>query len=185
MSIIGGCVIAVAASCARIAAISENPDQGADGPAALARASYIDTIGGRQRGSASPGERIDVKRHHSWHIDRLNAWGHLPDRLWAAGVRYRIYYEGATGQPKVTGSYHNLPQVRGTVEPGEWRLHCRDRIAEADGQLPPQERAAVRDVAGHDETIARRLRHLQNGLTILADFWQINVDFCRWPRKRS
>ena len=148
-------------------------DRGSDGPAALARASRMVTIGGASRGSGNtPTERIEARRYEvECRLDLMRARG-LEDRLWRAGIMFRRYWRTMHGSSLRISTYDER-QSRGKVSllDIEQRTEAEAQILLAYTVLSVAQRMAVVAVAGEDEAVGTRSETLHRGLGALADLW--------------
>ena len=150
--------------------IPDDDDRGAEGPAALARTVTVVEIEGRSTGSASPGERVIVRRLHvECKLDELLmrgsdiAWLGIDHRQWAAGMRFRRLWLTANRGPRMVASYApKAPANADRLVPGEANAGARAELGAALKALTAEQWAAVVRVAGCDRAVGQGwLAHAQ------------------------
>jgi hypothetical protein len=155
--------------------MTDTPDLGADGPAALARQSSLVTIGGRAR-SSTQSERIEVRRFAvECQPDWLRAGGQITGLQWRAGMRFRALWLASAYRTRISAAYGRERLAGGTVPDAMAHRHdARSSVTEAMRELTQLQGSAVTSVCGEDESAKGRLRWLHPGLDALAILWRLD-----------
>ena len=155
--------------------MTDKPDLGADGPAALARASYVAIHRGR----------VVARQVASTPLDQWHAEGRLTPRQYEAGQRLRFAYDKAVltrsslvVRPSYGSEASDLDEQRPdeTDEQRGARQRGYSRLwMEARDLLGPVAWSCVRSCVcdGRFHASPRAFRDVRAGLTTLADEWKI------------
>ena len=167
------------------------PDYGDDlGPAAKARESAMCRIAGESTGSASPPSPVYVRRYAcECVIDWLNApsRGYITDRQWRAGIMFRRKWSQATSKQRVTANYARVGGRGVNNSDDAFIAACAAEMAITDAMkaMGTMRGNVVISVAGHDEKVGRRMATLREGLDIVADLWDVPLDYNRYVKGRN
>ena len=150
-------------------------DEGADGPASIARTIRTVDIEGRSTGSASRGERVTARRVVcECQIDTYHAQGHIDHAAHQAGLWFRRRYLLGYKVPTVTAGYERDRVNGGEGDPSVRMLDARHDLQRMSAALSLREWAAVEAAAGHDEVLGRgALRFLVSGLAVVALYREV------------